>query len=139
MTPLISVEEARQRLHNDVPRLFEKGTFNYVGTLRPGQTIQVEVQREDIEATVRFEIEDHATISFPHETFSNMSPRSELHAHFAREDSRIPPMPAMRAKTRGHIILKQSSPFISSRISRSQKRRGMAAVLQVGTTEEAEC
>jgi hypothetical protein len=91
MTPLIDVQEAWQRLHNEVRRLFEKGIIRYHGKLRPGQTIQVEVQREDIHATVRFEIKDHGVISFTHEQISNMAPRSEIHAYFVREDPRIPP------------------------------------------------
>jgi hypothetical protein len=37
MTPLIDVQEAWQRLHNEVPRLFEKGIIRYHGKLGPGQ------------------------------------------------------------------------------------------------------
>jgi hypothetical protein len=44
-----------------------------------------------VEVTVRFEVKDHRSISFTQERISNMAPRREIHAHFAREDTRIPP------------------------------------------------
>jgi hypothetical protein len=91
MTPLIDVQDAWQRLHNPVPRLVEKGNIAFRGKLRPGQTIQVEVQREEIEVAVRFEHAHKGTITFTQERLSIMSPRSEVHTRFAREDLRIPP------------------------------------------------
>jgi hypothetical protein len=91
MTPLIDVEEAWQRLHKQVPRLFEERVIGYRGKLRPGHTIRVDVQRKEVQVTVRFETKDHGSISFIHEKISNMSQRSETHAYFAREDGRIPP------------------------------------------------
>jgi hypothetical protein len=54
MTPIIDVQGAWQLFHTQVPRLFEKGVIAYRGKLRPGQTIQVDVQKEDIEVAVRF-------------------------------------------------------------------------------------
>jgi hypothetical protein len=103
MTPLIDIQEPWQLLQNQVPRLFESGSIAYHGKLRPGQTIKVEVRREEAQVTVRFEVKDHGSISFPQKRISNMSPRSEIHAHFAREDSRIPPSLAMSTGRSGHI------------------------------------
>jgi hypothetical protein len=51
----------------------------------------VEVQSEEIEVAVRFELAHRRTITFTQERLSNMSPRSEVHTRFAHEDSRIPP------------------------------------------------
>jgi hypothetical protein len=135
MTPLKDVEEAWQLLHHEVPRLFEKATFNYVGKLKPGQTIQAEVAREDIEATARFEIKDHGRISFEHATFSNMMPRPELHANFARIDPRIPPpMYATLTKTRDHIIPKPLSPSTLTKTLRRRTQQPTAVVQQEETT-----
>jgi hypothetical protein len=55
MTPLITGSEAWQLLHNDHPRLFQEANLNYRGKLKPGQTIQAEIIRREIEAAVQFE------------------------------------------------------------------------------------
>jgi hypothetical protein len=90
-TPMIDAVEARQILRTQVPGLYEDGVIACRGKLRPGQMIQVEVQRCDIQASIRFEIRDHGYITFTGERISNMSPRSEIHAQFARADDRMPP------------------------------------------------
>jgi hypothetical protein len=91
MTPLKDVQEAWSISHTQVPQLFADRVIAYRGNLRPGQTIRVDVLRVGIQATLRFEIPNHGSISFIREKFSNMAPRSEINAHFAREDTRIPP------------------------------------------------
>jgi hypothetical protein len=78
-------------LHTQVPGLFEEGIIGYRGKLRPGQTIQVEVARKDVKLTVRFEVLGKGIISYYDQMIPNMSPRSEVHAHFAKIDQRIPP------------------------------------------------
>lgn len=90
MTPMIDVQEAWRILHTQVSGLFEEGVINYRGKLRPGQVIQVEVLRKEVKLTVSFEVIGKETISFYDQIVSNMSPRNEIHAHFAKIDQRIP-------------------------------------------------
>jgi hypothetical protein len=97
LTSLLTPETAWEQLRHEVPRLFEKATFNYRGPLQPGQTIQAEVLREEIEVTVDFEIESHGHIYFENSRIANMTPREDIHAQFARLDPRIPPYACYKA------------------------------------------
>jgi hypothetical protein len=91
-SPLISVESAWQLLHNDVPRIFEKATFNFHGKLRPGKTIQADIVREQAEITVSFEVYQNGSISFMFERIFNVASWSEIHAYYSEIDKRIPPL-----------------------------------------------
>jgi hypothetical protein len=91
MTALVDVNEAWNLLHHIVPGLYDRALLNYRGNLQPGQTIQAEDVREDVALEIRFEVANKGWITFTGQTISNMSPRSEIHAHYAREDARIPP------------------------------------------------
>jgi hypothetical protein len=103
MTPMFDVQEAWGILHTQVPRLFENGVIACRGKLRPGQTIQVDVQREEVEVAVRFELAQKGHITFTHERISNMSPRSEAPARFMRNDPRIPPYACYEHVHTGHV------------------------------------
>jgi hypothetical protein len=81
MTPLISVEMAWQLLHNDVPRLFEKATFNFAGKLKPGQGIQAEIARDDIELSICLEICHKGNITSSHEVIPNMATSQQIWTH----------------------------------------------------------
>jgi hypothetical protein len=91
MTPLVDAEEAWGILHTQVSGLFERATSNYRAKLRPGQVITAEVVREVVSLSIRFGVKDRGYITFTHQTISTVSPRSEIHAHFAKVDTRIPP------------------------------------------------
>jgi hypothetical protein len=69
-------------------------TFNYVGKLKPNQTITAEIMRTVVKPIVRFEVRvrDHrGHITYEGHTFSNMQRRSEIHEYFCMIDPRIPP------------------------------------------------
>jgi hypothetical protein len=69
-------------------------TFNYVGQLRPDQTITAEIQRADVTATIRFEVrvqDRKGDITYERLPTPNMKLRSEIHAEFSTVDPRIPP------------------------------------------------
>jgi hypothetical protein len=88
---MIYTLEAWRILHTQVPGLFKEGTMICRGELRPGQTIQVGVLRKEVRLTVGFEVFGKGMFSFYDQMVPNMSPRSEVHAHYARIDQRIPP------------------------------------------------
>jgi hypothetical protein len=90
MTLLISVQPAWQLLRNDLPRLFERARFNFQGKIQPGQTIQADIVREQVDATNSFEVHRKGSISFMYERIPNMVTRSEIHEHYAKIDKRIP-------------------------------------------------
>jgi hypothetical protein len=96
-TDLISaftLQLARQRLRADRNDLYELMTFNYVGQLKPDQTITTEIQRTDVIATIRFEIrvqDRKGYITYERLSTPNMKLRSEIHADLSALDPRIPP------------------------------------------------
>jgi hypothetical protein len=90
MTPMITIQEAWQLLHTQVPRLFQQATFNYRGKPSPGQTIQADIARKDVEVAVRFQICHKGAITFTHEIIPNTTAWAEIHAPFAEIDQRIP-------------------------------------------------
>jgi hypothetical protein len=85
------VQSAWRLLHDDVPRLFEKARFDFHGKLRPGQTIQADIVREDVGVTVSFEVFRKGTISFMYERIPNMVSWTDIHSHYAAIDRRIGP------------------------------------------------
>jgi hypothetical protein len=91
-TSAFTAETACQRLRSSGSRIFEHATFNYIGFLKPSQTITAEVRRGiDVILTVRFEVKDNGYINCEGTQISNMQPRPETHEHFAYIDPRIPP------------------------------------------------
>jgi ribonuclease HI len=87
-----TIQEAWALLHNQVPRLYPDATFNYAGNLQPGMTVTTQVMRADVRFTVAFEVKDHGWITYPNNDQSNMIDRQAIHAHYAGEDPRIPPL-----------------------------------------------
>jgi hypothetical protein len=87
-----TVVDAWERLHTQVPRLFQHATFNYSGYLQPGLTITAEVMREEVSVPINFEVKDRGWIEFPRNIISNMTARQEIHDHYRAEDPRIPPL-----------------------------------------------
>jgi hypothetical protein len=65
--------------------------LNYRGNLKPGQTIQADVERENVEVAVQFEVRDKRTIKFEHEIIPNMAMWQDIHAHFLAIDKRLLP------------------------------------------------
>jgi hypothetical protein len=68
-------------------------TFNYVGQLKPDQTITAEIQRTDVTATIRFEVrvqDRKGYITYERLRTPNTKLRSEIHADFTALDPRIP-------------------------------------------------
>jgi hypothetical protein len=51
----------------------------------------VEVKRQEVKLTVRFEVFERGSISYYDQMIPNMAPRSEIHGHYAKIDQRIPP------------------------------------------------
>jgi hypothetical protein len=91
MTPALDVDEAWTLLHNQVPRLYPRATFNYRGKLQPKAIITASVFREDVTFTIAFEVKDHGWITFPGNTMSNMTTRQEIYDLFSHVDPRLPP------------------------------------------------
>jgi hypothetical protein len=83
MTLLLSVQTAW--------KLLEKASFDYRGELRPGQTIQADIVREEVDVSVKFQIRQKGSITFMYEGIPNMASWAETHAHFQEIDKRIPP------------------------------------------------
>jgi hypothetical protein len=90
MTVLVDVNEAWVSLHHIVPGLYDRALLNYLGKLQPGQTVQAEMARENVTLAVRFEVANKGRITFTDQTIPNMAPRSDIHAHHAQADDRIP-------------------------------------------------
>jgi hypothetical protein len=89
----ISIQEAWARLHHQVPRLYQFATFNYAGMVKPGIIVSADVLRELVTISVNFEVKDHGWIEYPPvQNVSNMLTRQEIHAYFAQNDPRVPPL-----------------------------------------------
>jgi hypothetical protein len=82
--------EAWQLLHTAHPRLFQEATLNYRGKHKPGQTFRAGIVRQNVGVAVQFEVIQKGKIKFIHENSPNMVTWSEIHAHFAGIDQRIP-------------------------------------------------
>jgi hypothetical protein len=91
MTQLVTVTEAWELLHNQVPGLFEDANLNFRGKLKPYLTINAEIVRRDVRCAVEFEVIKKGTIKYIHEDIPNMATWAEIHAHFMSIDERIPP------------------------------------------------
>jgi hypothetical protein len=72
-TPLVPVQQAWQLLHNDHPRLFTEATFNYRRNLKPGQIIQAEIVKENVDLAIDFELMRKGHIKATHESTPNMA------------------------------------------------------------------
>jgi hypothetical protein len=92
MPPMVTANEAWDRLHTVEPRLFEEAMLDYQGKLRPGLTIRAEIIQKTGEVGVEFEVIRKGKIRFIHEGIPNMATWAEIHAHFAEDDERIPPL-----------------------------------------------
>jgi hypothetical protein len=90
MTPLITATEAWQQLHHIVPRLYEEASLNYIGKLKPGETITASIIRADVQLAITFELYRKARITY-HQIIPNMATWASVHAHYANFDARIPP------------------------------------------------
>jgi hypothetical protein len=83
MSPMITATEAWQKLHMEIPRLYEEANLNFRGKLKPGLTITAEIVRQNIRCAVEFEVIRKRTISFVHEVIPNMASWAEIHAHYS--------------------------------------------------------
>jgi hypothetical protein len=91
MSPAIDVDEAWTLLHNQVPRLYPRATFNCRGKLQPKAIITASIFREDVTFTVAFEVKEHGWITYPNNNTSNMTTRQEIYDFYSRIDPRLPP------------------------------------------------
>jgi hypothetical protein len=91
MTPLLTAHAACDLLRNDVANLSENPVIHYRGFLKPGQTIAVDILRENVRASVTFEVIGKGTITFIHEVFQNMVTWHEIWEHYSEFDKRICP------------------------------------------------
>jgi hypothetical protein len=91
MTPLLTAQAAWQQLRQNIPNLVEHPVSDYRGFLKPGLTITAEIQRENVQVSVSFEVIREGCITFIHEVFSNMATWREIHGHYSSIDQRICP------------------------------------------------
>jgi hypothetical protein len=61
----LSIQDAWERLHHQVPRLYPHATFNCAGQVQPNLTVTAEVLRENITLMFCFEVKDDGWIGFP--------------------------------------------------------------------------
>jgi hypothetical protein len=90
MTPMYTATEAWQLLHNQIPRLYEEASLDYVGKLKPGCNITASIVRADVPLHIRFEIYGKSSITYEL-AIQNMATWQAIHAHFSGYDLRIPP------------------------------------------------
>jgi hypothetical protein len=50
----MSIQDAWDRLHHQIPRLYSHATFNYAGMVQPGLVASAEVLRENVKVTISF-------------------------------------------------------------------------------------
>jgi hypothetical protein len=88
----LSIQDAWERLHHQVPRLYPHATFNYAGMAQPNLIASAEVLRENVTVTISFEVKDNGWIEYPDNDISNMLTRHEIYDHYFALDPRIPPL-----------------------------------------------
>jgi hypothetical protein len=91
LSPMITATEVRNRLHSEIPRLYEDANLDFRGKLKPGLTISVEIIRINVKCAVEFELIRKGSICYTHEVRPNMVTWAEIYAHFSSFDKRIPP------------------------------------------------
>jgi hypothetical protein len=75
--------------------------------------VTAEVMRELVSVSVNFEVKDHGWIEYTNVTdISNMLTRQEIHAHYAQDDPRIPPL--VEYVEEDHATTIQESQFAST-------------------------
>jgi hypothetical protein len=88
----MTIQDAWERLHHQVLRLYPHATFNYAGMVQPNLIVSADVLREDVTVTISFEVKDNGWIEFPDNGISNMLSRQEIYDHYFAIDPRIPPL-----------------------------------------------
>jgi hypothetical protein len=91
MTPLLTAQAAWDLLRNDLANLSENPVIKYRGFLKPGQTIEANILRENVRVSVSFEAIGKGSITFIHEVFLNMVTWREIWGHYSNIDRRICP------------------------------------------------